>query len=88
MDMVGISYLKSFIAVKDLGSAFYWLRAFVSLKRGWGNASDAIGDERPIEGTISHLCGLIFISRDKVVRYEWSEVEHIKSWLKRECIAS
>jgi hypothetical protein len=27
-------------------------------------------------------------SRDKVVRYEWSEVEHIKSWLKRERIAS
>jgi hypothetical protein len=42
--------LKSFIAVKDIGSAFYWSRAFVSLKRGWGNASDNIGDERPIKG--------------------------------------
>jgi hypothetical protein len=39
--LVGISYLKSFISVKDLGLAFYWSRAFVSTKRGWGNASRA-----------------------------------------------
>jgi hypothetical protein len=63
---VGISYLKSFIAVKDLGSTFYWSRAYVSLKRGWGNGSDTIGDERPIEGTISYLCGLIFIQGTKL----------------------